>query len=73
MIKKFAPEVIGLSAGFDSYYKDFQYMNPFIGFKLTKKTYEKIREIISKYKHFAVLEGGYNPISIKEGVNVFLD
>ena len=70
-LERFNPDIIGLSAGFDSYIKDFDYMNPALGFKLTRKSYEKIKEIVKGYKVFAVLEGGYNPESIKEGVEVF--
>ena len=72
-LRKFKPDIVGVSAGFDGYYKDFCYMNPSAGFKLTKKSYEKIKEILKPYKTFFVLEGGYNPESIREGVKVFLD
>jgi acetoin utilization deacetylase AcuC-like enzyme len=71
-LEKFKPDIVGVSAGFDSYYKDFCYMNSGAGFRLTEKTYEKIREILKSYKTFYVLEGGYNPESIKEGVEVFV-
>ena len=72
-LKKFNPDMVGLSAGFDSYIKDFDYMSPGLGFKLTQKSYEKIKEIIQGYKTFGVLEGGYNSESIKEGIAVFAD
>jgi len=71
-LRKFKPDIVGVSAGFDGYYRDYGYMNPTAGFKLTSKTYEKIKEIIGEYKSFYVLEGGYNPESIYEGVNVFI-
>ena len=51
--------------------KNYCYMNPGAGFKLTKKSYEKIKELIKPYKKFFVLEGGYNPESIREGVDIF--
>jgi len=70
-LEKFNADIIGLSAGFDSYIKDFNYMNQGLGFKLTQKSYEKIKEIINGYKAFSVLEGGYNAESVKEGVEVF--
>jgi len=72
-LREFNPDIVGVSAGFDGYYKDFCYMNPTAGFKLTIRSYEKIKEILKSYKTFFVLEGGYNPESIREGVNVFLD
>ncbi len=71
-IQKFNPDVIGLSAGFDAYYKDYEYLAKDAGFKLTKKSYLKIMEIIKSYDNFAILEGGYNPVSIKEGVDCFM-
>jgi len=70
-LRKFSPDAVGLSAGFDSYFLDYKYMNPMAGFKLTKKSYERIKAIISEYRSFAVLEGGYNPESIRDGVRVF--
>lgn len=93
-IEKFNPDIIGLSAGFDVYYKDFNaqgylyskeknteskeefYGKPdekSLGFSLTKRSFKKIKELLSSYKTFAVLEGGYNPESVWEGVNEFLD
>lgn len=71
-IENFKPDIIGVSAGFDSYFKDYGFMNQFVGFKLTEKSYLKIIELIKPYKVFCVLEGGYNPVSIKEGVDLFV-
>lgn len=68
-LKEFSPDIVGISAGFDSYYKDFKFMNPTVGFKLTTKSYKAVKNLIKPYDHFCVLEGGYNPDSIKEGVN----
>ena len=70
-LEEFNPDIVGVSAGFDSYYKDFRYMNPIVGFKLTEKSYKEIKTMINGYDHFFVLEGGYNPESVKEGVGVF--
>ncbi len=70
-LEKFDPDTVGISAGFDSYYKDFRYMNSTLGFKLTAKSYKAIKQMIKGYDHFCVLEGGYNPKSIKEGVEAF--
>lgn len=70
-LNSFKPDIVALSAGFDSYYKDFCYMNPGAGFRLTEKSFLKLKEIIQQYPHFFVLEGGYNPESIKDGVDVF--
>lgn len=67
-LEEFKPDVVAVSAGFDGYYKDFLYMNPSAGFKLTAKSYRKIKEILKGYRSFYVLEGGYNPESIYEGV-----
>ena len=64
-IESFNPEYIAVSAGFDSYYKDYGWLTQL---RLTQKSYRKICEVIKPYKSFFVLEGGYNPESIKEGV-----
>lgn len=64
-LEEFNPDYVGVSAGFDSYYKDYGWLTHM---KLTKKSYERICKIISDYKNFFVLEGGYNPESVKEGV-----
>jgi acetoin utilization deacetylase AcuC-like enzyme len=72
-LKKFKPDIIGLSAGFDSYFKDLNYLEHGLGFNLTIKSYQEIKKIIGPYRSFAVLEGGYNPDSIKDGVAVFTD
>jgi len=68
-IEKFEPDVIAVSAGFDSYYKDASWLTDL---KLTGKSYQKVCEIIDGYRCFFVLEGGYNPESVKEGVETIL-
>lgn len=73
LIQEFNPDLVACSAGFDSYYLDFEMLGPGNGFKLTKKSLERIKSILKPFKHFFVLEGGYNPKSIKEGVEVFMD
>lgn len=85
LIKEFNPRLIAVSAGFDSYFKDsseyllrtnrshlFRWFNN-QGFNLTRKSYERIREIVEKFPTFYVLEGGYNPESVREGLEVFLN
>lgn len=56
-IKKFGPEVIGVSAGFDTFKKD-----PIGGLGLGVKSYLKIGKLLGELKIpvFAVLEGGYS-------------
>jgi len=56
-VKKFAPDLIGVSAGFDTYKLD-----PLTQLNLGKNTYYKIAELISSLNkpRFAVLEGGYS-------------
>lgn len=55
-IERFDPDLIAVSAGFDSYRGD-----PVGGLGLSKEAYIKIGEMISRLnrKTFAVLEGGY--------------
>lgn len=56
-VKKFSPQLIAVSAGFDTYKND-----PLTGLKLEKETYEKISELICSQNipAFSVLEGGYS-------------
>ncbi len=69
-LEEFNPDYVGVSAGFDSYFKD---KLPELGNDLnfTKKTYEWVVELVSSYKHFFLLEGGYKPESVYEGVRFF--
>jgi acetoin utilization deacetylase AcuC-like enzyme len=57
-VKKFDPQLIAVSAGFDSYIGD-----PLSMLRLEKKTYEEIGKNIKTFNlpSFAVLEGGYGP------------
>ena len=56
-VKNFSPELIAVSAGFDTYKND-----PLTNFKLEKETFAKIAGLISSLKKpaFSVLEGGYS-------------
>lgn len=71
-IEEFKPDIIGLSAGFDTYVEDFEYMNPGAGMNLTIQSYKEIKRIVKDHPFFGVLEGGYNPESIRDGVKVFI-
>lgn len=74
-LNKFKPDIVGVSAGFDGYYKD-TVENKYVSntsFMLTEKTYKKIKQILIDYNTFYVLEGGYNPESIKDGVDIFVN
>lgn len=55
--KNFSPQLIAVSAGFDTYKND-----PLTNFNLEKETYTKISNLISSLKKpaFSVLEGGYS-------------
>ncbi|MBU2567821.1 MAG: histone deacetylase [Elusimicrobia bacterium] len=57
-IREFGPEVLAVSAGFDTYRGD-----PLTQMNLEKTTYRKIGEHISELNlpRYAVLEGGYSP------------
>ncbi len=56
-IKRFNPEILAISMGFDTYFKD-----PLTHFKLKKESYFKIGKAIKKLEipFFVVLEGGYS-------------
>lgn len=67
--QKFNPDVVGVSAGFDAYYKD-----RLLGLKLTQKGfYECGFRLRRAFKNiFAVLEGGYHE-EVIECVQTFVD
>lgn len=56
-VEKFNPDLIAVSAGFDSYKLD-----PIAGLSLEQETFGEIGKILSSLKKptFAVLEGGYS-------------
>lgn len=66
-IEEYRPDIIGVSAGFDGYYLDRDYVSA-NALSLTSKTYEKINEGLAGYDVFYTLEGGYNPKSLLEGM-----
>ena len=68
-IKNFSPEIVGISAGFDTYQDD-----PLANLKLKKDSYKKIAKKISEIKagKFAVLEGGYSQ-DLPELIENFLE
>lgn len=70
-IRKFNPDILGISMGFDTYKKD-----PLGGMCLKDKSYQKIAEIIVNLQIpcFCVLEGGYSedmPKLVKNFLNIF--
>ncbi len=66
---RFTPDVLAVSAGFDTYKED-----PLAGLKLDVKTYKRIGKLIAatKLPRFAVLEGGYAD-AMPKLVESFLD
>lgn len=56
-VKRFSPQLIAVSAGFDTYKND-----PLAGLGLEKQTYAKVSGLISSLNKpaFSVLEGGYS-------------
>ena len=67
-IYRFAPDLVAVSAGFDTYKGD-----PLAGLHLEKSTYEKIGKAIHELEKptFAVLEGGYSD-DLPECIHYFL-
>jgi acetoin utilization deacetylase AcuC-like enzyme len=70
-ILAFKPDVLAVSAGFDTYKED-----PIAQLKLEKKTYRVLGDLIAqtKLKRFAVLEGGYSedlPVLIENFLSGF--
>ncbi|MBW2971402.1 hypothetical protein KY359_00045 [Candidatus Woesearchaeota archaeon] len=74
VMNRFKPTVIAVSAGFDSFAKDKESHASSLGcgLSLTRKTVLELKRLIGKTPYFAVLEGGYDPDSVVEGVAAFL-
>ncbi|MBD3259822.1 hypothetical protein GF371_04310 [Candidatus Woesearchaeota archaeon] len=72
-LDSFKPDIVGFSAGFDSFIDDFGYMNPTAGFQLTEASYKELLKLTARYPKFALLEGGYKPESIRAGVKIFIN
>jgi acetoin utilization deacetylase AcuC-like enzyme len=74
LINKFKPTIVAISAGFDSFATDRESHADTIGcgLSLTKKTVNELKRLIHGKPYFVVLEGGYNPDSVVEGVAAFL-
>lgn len=68
-VKDFSPQLIAVSAGFDTYKDD-----PLTELNLEKETFAKISSLISSLKRptFSVLEGGYNVLELAECVEQYL-
>ncbi len=77
LLESFHPTMIAVSAGFDTHYTDALHFGWEMdgGFRLTKKSYTELWKILDQtgLPYFAVLEGGYHPQSVLEGVSSFLE
>ncbi len=69
VMKQFNPDIVGVSAGFDSHKSDM-----LLDLRVSVDSYYKIAQIISKNftNVFAVLEGGYVPEVLVKGVENFI-
>ena len=74
LISRFKPTVIAISAGFDSFLTDKETYHDQLGcgLSLTKKAIVELKKLIHGIPYFAVLEGGYDPYSVMQGVGAFL-
>lgn len=74
LMNRFKPDIVAISAGFDSFASDQRMCKATLGcgLSLTKKTILELKRIIGKTPYFAVLEGGYDPETVVEGVAAFL-
>ena len=75
LINKFKPTVIGISAGFDSFARDTASFHDSLGCSLnnTGKMIKALRHAIKGIPYFVILEGGYDPDSVVEGIAAFTD
>ncbi|MFW5902696.1 MAG: histone deacetylase, partial [archaeon] len=63
VLGSFNPDVVGVSAGFDSMRGD-----PLTDLSLTGSSFRRVCEVLVDYNSFFVLEGGYNPDNVFRGV-----
>src|SRR3989338_8267451 len=74
-IERERPSIIAVSAGFDTCTHDLNSFGETFGggFNLTSASYQKLWQILDRslIPYFAVLEGGYDPLSVIEGVGSF--
>jgi acetoin utilization deacetylase AcuC-like enzyme len=69
ILRQFNPDVVGVSAGFDSHKSDMM-----LGLRVSVDSYYNVGQLITDNfsNVFAVLEGGYNSDILKKGVENFL-
>ncbi len=74
LMNRFKPDVVAISAGFDSFASDQENHKATLGcgLMLTGRTITALKRIIGNVPYFAVLEGGYDPETVVEGVAAFL-
>lgn len=63
LLDEFDPDVVGVSAGFDSMEGD-----SLTGLRLTEKSYRRACKAIEDYNPFFILEGGYESENVLNGV-----
>ncbi len=70
VLKKFSPEILLVSAGFDSYYKD-----PLGGMNVTEEGFRHIANVILKScdRCVFVLEGGYDPEGLSRCIHEVIE
>jgi acetoin utilization deacetylase AcuC-like enzyme len=78
MVEEFDPQFVVFSAGFDTcvYDAEDRFVKEVglgVNMRLTGKSYEFIRDMFDGIKSLYLLEGGYNPKSIKEGIDALTD
>lgn len=68
-LEKFQPDVLAISAGFDSHEHDY-----LLDLRLTYRSYYKLGKLLARKfpNSFAVLEGGYDPELLSKGVYSFI-
>ncbi len=77
-LRHFNPSLIAVSAGFDTYKTDYDnemLQKSMGGFSLTSRSTKELIRVLEEAEkaYFAVLEGGYDPLSVLDGVLSFVD
>lgn len=75
-IEQFKPDVVVVSAGFDTSKHDLEIVEGSqlgLDMHLTVKSYSKIKDILSAFPTLYLLEGGYNSKSVETGIKAITD
>lgn len=71
ILQEFRPTLVGISAGFDMLQTEEAVVGN--GLNLSPSVYSKLLDLIEPIPFYAILEGGYNHESVRQGVQEFIN